>query len=225
VHVKDRLFSIIGHDLRGPIHTISHMMEMIKEKSLSEEENEYWIEKICETLVITSGLTENLLYWAKSQLDGIQANPANFNVRTVIDQNIALLKERAAEKKVLVTGLDETEPETVYGDQTMVDIVIRNLVENAVKFSEAGDTVTIAAEKKESSTVITVKDNGKGIPEEAQSKIFNKFTSYTTFGTASEKGSGLGLLLWKELVERNNGTLWFESKAGIGSSFFFSIPS
>lgn len=225
VHAKDRLFSIIGHDLRGPIHNVSQMMDIIKGKSLSEEEKEQWIEKACETLVITSNLAENLLYWAKSQLDGIRANPTGFDVRRLIDRNIMLLKQRAAEKKVSVRGLLIAEPETVYGDETMIDIVIRNLLENAVKFSEAGDTVIIATEKKESSTVITVKDNGRGIPEEAQSKIFNKFTSYTTFGTASEKGSGLGLLLCKELVERNKGILWFESKAGIGSSFCFTLPS
>jgi signal transduction histidine kinase len=225
VHVKDRLFSIIGHDLRGPIHTISHMMDIIKEKSLPEEESDYWIEKIDETLVITSSLVENLLYWAKSQLDGIQPNPASFDVRKLIDQNIMLLKQRAAEKKVIITGEGIAEPLMVYGDEIMIDIVMRNLLENAVKFSKAGDRVTLAAEKKEGFTVLTIQDNGKGIPEEAQSKIFNKYTSYTTFGTASEKGSGLGLLLCKELVERNNGTIWFESKTGLGSSFYFTVPS
>ncbi|WP_170227844.1 tetratricopeptide repeat-containing sensor histidine kinase [Mucilaginibacter frigoritolerans] len=225
VQVKDRLFSIIGHDLRGPIHTISQMMDVVKEKDLSEEEREFWIEKISEHLTITSHLVENLLYWAKSQMDGIYTNPASFDVQKVIEQNIMLLKARAAAKKVMVTGTGITSSGTVYGDETMIDIVIRNLVENAVKFSKEGDIVTIGAEKKESSTVIMVKDNGKGIPEEAQAKIFDKLSSYTTFGTASEKGSGLGLLLCKELVEKNNGTLWFESKKDIGSSFYFTIPS
>lgn len=225
VHVKDRLFSIIGHDLRGPIHTISRMMDMIKEKNVTEEESDYWIEKACETLTITSHLVENLLYWAKSQMDGIHTNPASFDVQKTIEQNITLLKARAAEKQVLITGMEMAASETVYGDETMIDIVIRNLAENAVKFSKAGDTVTIAAEKNKAFTVITVKDNGKGIPEESKAKIFDKFNSYTTFGTASEKGSGLGLLLCKELVEKNNGTLWFESMEGIGSSFYFTIPS
>jgi two-component system sensor histidine kinase/response regulator len=225
VHVKDRLFSIIGHDLRGPIHTISQMMDMVKEKGLSEEESDYWIEKVSETLTITAHLVENLLYWAKSQMDGIYTNPANFDVQKTIEQNIILLKARAAEKQVLIKGSESARSETVYGDETMIDIVIRNLAENAVKFSKAGDIVTIAAEKNEEFTVITVKDNGKGIPEESKAKIFDKFSSYTTFGTASEKGSGLGLLLCKELVEKNNGTLWFESMEGIGSSFHFTIPS
>ncbi|MGF7073291.1 two-component system sensor histidine kinase/response regulator [Mucilaginibacter sp. 3215] len=224
VHVKDRLFSIIGHDLRGPIHTISHMMDIVKEKSLSEEESDYWIEKIDETLIITSSLVENLLYWAKSQLDGIQLNPAGFDLRKLIDQNVMLLKQRAAEKKVVITSEEMAEPVMVFGDETMIDIVIRNLLENAVKFSKAGDHVTVTAEKSEAFAILKIRDNGKGIPEEAQSKIFNKYTSYTTFGTASEKGSGLGLLLCKELVERNNGTIWFESKAGIGSTFCFTVP-
>lgn len=225
VHVKDRLFSIIGHDLRGPIFTISHMMDIVKEKSLTEEENDYWIEKIDETLVITSSLVENLLYWAKSQLDGIQPNPASFDLRKLIDQNVMLLKQRAAEKKVVVTGVEIAGPMMVYSDETMIDIVIRNLMENAVKFSKVGDHVTLTAEKSGGFAVLKIQDNGKGIPEEAQSKIFNKYTSYTTFGTASEKGSGLGLLLCKELVESNNGTIWFESKAGVGTSFYFTVPS
>lgn len=223
--VKDRLFSIIGHDLRGPIYTVSQMMEMIKEDDLSKEEITYFIDKACDNLTATAHLVENLLYWAKSQMDGIHTNPVNFDVRKLIDQNVRLLKARAAEKKVMISGMDENEAETVYGDEVMIDIVIRNLVENAVKFSKAGDTVTVVAEKKERSTEITVKDNGKGIPEEAQAKIFDKFSSYTTYGTAAEKGSGLGLLLCKELVEKNNGTLWFESKTNMGTSFHFSIPS
>jgi signal transduction histidine kinase len=225
VHVKDRLFSIIGHDLRGPIQTVSQMMDIIKEKSLPQDEHDYWVDKICDTLITTSKLAENLLFWAKSQLDGMKPNPTCFDVQSVIDQNITLLKQRAAEKHVLITGIKNAEPGTVYGDETMIDIVIRNLLENAVKFSKAGDQITVTAEKKETFTVVTVKDNGKGIPTAAQSLIFNKFVSHTTFGTASEKGSGLGLLLCKELVESNNGTLWFESKEGIGSSFYFTIPS
>ncbi|WP_183579664.1 tetratricopeptide repeat protein [Mucilaginibacter sp. X5P1] len=225
VLVKDRLFSIIGHDLRGPIHALYQMINVLKEEDLSKEESEFWIEKAGEYLTITSHLLENLLYWAKSQMDGIYTNPANFDVQKVIEQNIMLIKARAVEKKVTVTAMNIIAPEIVYGDETMIDIVVRNLVENAVKFSKAGGVVTIGAEKKESLTLITVKDNGKGIPEEAQAKIFDKLSSYTTFGTASEKGSGLGLLLCKELVEKNNGTLWFESKTGIGSSFHFTIPS
>ncbi|SDS20703.1 Signal transduction histidine kinase [Mucilaginibacter mallensis] len=225
VLVKDRLFSIIGHDLRGPIHALYQMINVLKEEDLSEEESEFWIEKAGEYLTITSHLLENLLYWAKSQMDGIHTNPTRFDVQKVIEQNITLIKARAAEKKVTVTAMNITTPEIVYGDEIMIDIVIRNLVENAVKFSKAGDIVTLGAEKKESLTLITVKDNGKGIPEEAQAKIFDKLSSYTTFGTASEKGSGLGLLLCKELVEKNNGTLWFESKTDIGSSFYFTIPS
>ncbi|WP_259067735.1 tetratricopeptide repeat protein [Mucilaginibacter sp. X4EP1] len=224
VLVKDRLFSIIGHDLRGPIHAINQMLDMLKEGDLSEEESDFWIEKTSDHLTMTAHLVENLLYWAKSQMDGIHTNPVNFDVQKVIEQNVMLIKARAAEKKVTVTSMAATGAEIVYGDETMIDIVIRNLVENAVKFSKEGDIVTISAEKKELLTLITVNDNGKGIPEEAQAKIFDKLSSYTTYGTASEKGSGLGLLLCKELVEKNNGTLWFQSKTDIGSSFYFTIP-
>jgi len=224
IQVKDRLFSIIGHDLRGPVLTVRNMMNMVKEENMSEEETGYWIDKASEALVMTSSLVENLLYWAKSQLDGIKPNPTSFDPGKIIDQNVMLLKERAAEKKVELKGEAATGSQAVFADEIMIDIVVRNLLENAIKFSEKGDVVSIFAEKKDRSMVIAVKDNGKGIPKEAQDKIFNKYTSYTTFGTASEKGSGLGLLLCKELVEKNNGTIWFESMAGIGTTFYFTIP-
>jgi len=97
-------------------------------------------------------------------------------------------------------------------------------MENAIKFCKVGNTVILDAEKKGNHVIVSVKDNGQGIAPEAQNKIFNKFSSYTTFGTAKEKGSGLGLLLCKELVEKNDGTIWFESKLGEGSTFYFTIP-
>jgi signal transduction histidine kinase len=111
-----------------------------------------------------------------------------------------------------------------YADQAMVDIITRNLIENAVKFSKAGNLVAVSAEKTTDHILIAVKDEGTGILPEARSKIFNKFSSYTTFGTAKEKGSGLGLLLCKELVEKNNGTIWFESTPEKGSTFYFTLP-
>ena len=225
VQVRNRLFSIIGHDLRGPIHSINSMMGVIGDGGqFSAEDNKFLIEKARESLTSTTVLLDNLLYWAKSQMDGIEAKPANFDVEKIIARNISLLTARAAEKKIVLVQKGTMPPLNVYADEAMVDIVTRNLMENAIKFCKVGNTVILDAEKKGNHVIVSVKDNGQGIAPEAQNKIFNKFSSYTTFGTAKEKGSGLGLLLCKELVEKNDGTIWFESKLGEGSTFYFTIP-
>ena len=222
--VKNRLFSIIAHDLRGPVNSIWAMMKIIQTKGISGNESELLIVKAVDNLDLTAKLLDNLLYWAKSQMDGMQISPVPFDIQQTLDQNVSLSKARAAEKQVNVVINETTGPVTAYADQAMVDIITRNLIENAVKFSKAGNTVIVNAEKKEDHIIIAVKDQGAGISPEARSKIFNKFSSYTTFGTAKEKGSGLGLLLCKELVEKNNGTIWFESTPGEGSTFYFTLP-
>ncbi|HWK07585.1 MAG TPA: tetratricopeptide repeat-containing sensor histidine kinase [Puia sp.] len=222
--VKNRLFSIIAHDLRGPVNSIWSMMKIIQVKGISGAESGSLIGKAVDSLDLTAKLLDNLLYWAKSQMDGMQISPVSFDVQQTIDQNVTLSKARAAEKQVNITMDETTAPVMAYADQAMVDIITRNLIENAVKFSKAGNLVAVSAEKTTDHILIAVKDEGAGIPPEARSKIFNKFSSYTTFGTAKEKGSGLGLLLCKELVEKNNGTIWFESTPEKGSTFYFTLP-
>lgn len=225
VQVRNKLFSIIGHDLSGPIHSVRNVMDMIKSKKLTAEESEYFIARACENLSVTGVLLDNLLYWAKSQMDGVHVKADNFDITKVLEQNIALISPRAAEKKVTLHYSSIADPLTVYGDNAMIDIVTRNLLQNAVKFCKAGDTINLSTQKKGEEVVVCVKDTGKGIPIEDQAKIFNKNCSYTTFGTAKEKGSGLGLLLCKDLIEINGGSIWFESKPGQGTAFYYTIPT
>lgn len=222
--VRNRIFSIIAHDLRGPVHSISGMMDMLKTESMDEEDKGYFIEKASQSLHVTGNLLDNLLYWARSQMDGMQVNTIAFDIQQVIQQNIALIEARATEKSIRVFKEEGKDSQMVLADQAMIDIVIRNLVENAVKFLKAGNSVSIATEENEDKLIVSIKDDGQGIAPEVQSKIFNKYTSYSSFGTAQEKGSGLGLLLCKELVEKNHGNIWFESKPNEGTTFFFTIP-
>lgn len=222
--VRNRIFSIIAHDLRGPVHSITGMMDVLKTESMDEEEKVFFIENASQSLHVTANLLDNLLYWARSQMDGMQVNTIVFDIQQVIQQNIALIEARATEKSIKVCKEKGKLPQMVSADQAMIDIVIRNLVENAVKFLKAGNTVSIATEEKENELTVSIKDDGQGISQEAQSKIFNKYTSYSSFGTAQEKGSGLGLLLCKELVEKNQGKIWFESKPNKGTTFYFTIP-
>jgi signal transduction histidine kinase len=157
-------------------------------------------------------------------MDGIQVNAEYFDAEKIINQNTHFIKERADEKKVVINHQYFEGGATVYADPAMIDTVVRNLLQNALKFSKPGGTITITAEKKDGVAIISVADTGTGIPAENQHKIFNKFSSYTTYGTAREKGSGLGLLLCKELIEKNNGSIWFTSTPGNGSTFYFTVP-
>jgi two-component system sensor histidine kinase/response regulator len=232
--VKNKLLSIIGHDLRSPIGTLQGFVDLLRQSALSPEQIHHFSEKMGESLESTSRLLDNLLFWAKSQMEGIQVNAHPFDILPIIAQNRRLVQDRAAEKKITlsiggekVASPDGKEPATpilVYADEVMVDMVIRNLVENALKFSRAGDTVTITATAGKDNVALTVRDTGQGIPMENQDKIFRSIT-YTTTGTSREKGSGLGLSLCRELVEKNGGEIRFVSEPGKGTAFTFTLPA
>jgi len=157
-------------------------------------------------------------------METVEPNKVFFNIQVTIDEIISLLKQRADEKKITLLQTGSTNHLEVYADKTMIEMVIRNLAENALKFSSAGDTVTISVAQQNNNILVSVKDTGIGIPAEAKSKIFDKSTLYTTYGTKSEKGSGLGLVLCQELVELHNGSIGFESTPGAGSNFYFTLP-
>jgi signal transduction histidine kinase len=176
-----------------------------------------------ESLLDTASLLDNLLFWAKSQMNGLQARPQEFDIVPVLKQNAQLIGSRALKKKILLSLDAPPEPLTVFADQAMVDLVIRNLLDNALKFSGEGDIVRLSTAITPKGVEISVSDTGKGIPDQYQSKIFNT-VSFTTPGTSYEKGSGLGLSLCKDMIERNNGNIWFESTAGVGTTFTFLLP-
>jgi signal transduction histidine kinase len=140
-----------------------------------------------------------------------------------VEENVRLAKGHADTKRVQISA-KVAAPAIAFADKATVDIVIRNLMNNAIKFSRAGDQLSLSVVDQEKFVKITVQDTGTGIPAEKQSKLFNGVTGFTTPGTSNEKGTGLGLPLCKELVEKNGGTIWFESEPGKGSSFMFTIP-
>jgi two-component system sensor histidine kinase/response regulator len=224
--VKNKLLSIIGHDLRSPIATLKGLVDLMRQSVLSPEQIQYFSKQMSDNLEGTSYLLDNLLFWAKSQMEGMQANPTPFNIRPVIEQNSRLMQRRATEKKItLHTDIDDASGQLIVrADEIMIDLVIRNLTENALKFSRAGDIVTITATRGQAAISITVRDTGQGIPPEDQQKIFRSIT-YTTTGTSREKGSGLGLSLCKELLEKNGGRIDFVSQPGKGTAFTFTLPS
>ncbi|MDO6430103.1 tetratricopeptide repeat-containing sensor histidine kinase [Flavitalea sp. BT771] len=224
-HVKNKLLSIIGHDLRSPIATLQGFVDLLQQSALSQEQILHFSGKMSESLVGTSQLLNNLLHWAKSQMEGMQVNARDIDVRTLIGQNKRLAQGRAEKKQVVLLSEEATSPVMAFADEVMVDLVIRNLVENAIKFCGPADTISLSTLAGEANVAVTIKDTGQGIAAADHDKIFNQSVSYTTAGTAREKGSGLGLFLCKELVEKNGGRIWFESEPGKGTSFTFTLPA
>ena len=221
--LKIKLFSIIGHDLRSPVATLIGFVDLLKTSTLSPDQVRQFGVQMSESLMDTASLLDNLLFWAKSQMDGLQIRAQAFDVVPVVKQNARLIANRALKKKILLSLEVPSVPVMVFADEAMVDLVIRNLVDNALKFSREGDTIRLSADVAGEGVEISISDTGKGIPAEDQPKIFNT-NSFTTPGTSREKGSGLGLSLCKEMIEKNNGRIWFESASAAGTTFTFRLP-
>ena len=170
-------------------------------------------------------LLEDLLSWSRSQLDQIEFTPVDCNLRALIEENIALLQSRAKEKGVALSH--ETPPSlSATLDRSMMGTVLRNLLNNALKFTAPGGRVLVSASQKGESVEIIVRDTGTGMSQEQLENLFRiDAKPVSTQGTSGEKGSGLGLILCKEFVEKNGGMIRAESVAGEGSSFFISLPS
>jgi two-component system sensor histidine kinase/response regulator len=220
--VKDRLFSIIGHDLRSPFNTIKGFIAIMRVGGLTEEEIKNITITIEQQLNSTLNLLNNLLYWSWSQMQGITANPADMVINPIIENNINLLLPNAIKKNIqLHNCLDKKL--RVKADENMIDTIIRNLLANAIKFTYHNGEVKFSYKDDTDRYIFCVSDTGVGMTETQLKNLFDvKGTS--TFGTAHEKGTGLGLQICKEFLERNHGTIWVESEVNKGSSFYFTLP-
>lgn len=220
--LKDKLFSIIAHDLRSPLFSLISMLNIAKQEQFSEENFRSILGELSSNVNHTTALLENLLTWAKNQMHGARINPVSFQINEVVNARIEALEELARQKGVdIVNRIDSGV--TVYADRDMLDIVLRNLVTNAIKFSHRGGNITISNSYSGDNLVVCVEDQGVGIEPENLKKIFgNQIIS--TPGTNNEKGTGLGLVLCKDFITMNNGSIWVESEPGSGSRFFFTLP-
>ncbi len=222
-HVKDRLFSIISHDLRSPLSSLRNTLNLIQNGVFSESELKQILERLSDKLGLTSGLLDNLLNWARSQLHGLEINPRPINMAVIMSDALRLLKAQA-DHKAITLKTRFTEQLYALADEEMVKVVLRNLISNAIKFSFPGNTVFVDATLlDENYLVVSVKDNGMGIEVNDLPKILGN-EHFTTIGTDQEKGTGLGLLLSKEFVEKNGGRIWVRSTTGKGSTFSFTLP-
>ena len=223
--VKDKLFSIIGHDLRGPIGGFKSLIELlISDYDLSDTKSLIEIlQMIQKTANSTYDLLENLLTWARSQRNEIVYAPEELKLQKIVSSTIDLFTELTQNKGISIIN-DVQENTIVYADKNMLMTVLRNLISNAIKFTSTGKQILITADKNDTEQMITIKDEGTGISPENLLKLFRNTEHLTTFGTNGEKGSGLGLLLCKDFIEKHNGKIWAESELDKGSAFKFTLP-
>ncbi|MEA3316575.1 MAG: PAS domain S-box protein [Bacteroidota bacterium] len=222
---KDKFFSIIAHDLKNPFGTTMNFAQLLKlyYNKNSDEKNLRIINNIYKGAKNAYNLLENLLDWSRSQTNRIEVNFKTFNISELIKNIINLEEKRVEEKKIkLSTSIEENIE--VYADIDMINTVIRNLVSNAIKFTNENGEISIKAKNVKNKLILSVSDNGVGIKPEVIKTLFKIDTSYSTAGTNKEMGTGLGLILCKEFVEKNGGEIWVESTENIGSTFYFDIP-
>lgn len=223
---RDKLYSVIAHDLRSPMGSIKMVLNMmilnLPVEKIGSEMYEL-LTMVNQTTEDVFSLLDNLLKWTKSQIGNLNVVYQDIDVVEVVDSVIDVFNIVAGLKKITIRE-EKTEKLPVSADIDMLKTVIRNLLSNAIKFSNENSEVVVKMEEQGDMAVISVKDNGCGIDEEGQKKLLHTDTHFSTFGTNNEEGSGLGLLLCQDFVVKNGGKLWFTSKKGEGSTFYFSVP-
>jgi len=222
---KDKFFSIIGHDLKGPLNSLTSFSHLLinHTASLTEEEIRTIARDLDKSLKNLYELLENLLGWARSQTGKIEFNPENFNIAVVVRENIHLLAKAALNKKIKIEMLVDEEV-MVNADINSVKTVTRNLLSNAIKFTNDEGVITIFIDEWKDCVEVGIHDTGVGMSKDDQKKIFDISAKHSTLGTNKEKGTGLGLILCKEFIERNNGNISVDSEEGVGTTFKFTLP-
>lgn len=224
---KDKFFSIIAHDLRSPLGNVYSIAELLNNSinEFNKESLNYWIKALYESSVSTLGLLDNLLTWSRSQRNIIPYKPEIINLYSVAYGNVDIINS-AAQKKIITINLELDKNTEIFADKEMLNTIFRNLLSNAVKFTHQKGVITISATAAQNDYVtIAVSDNGIGISEEDVPNIFKIEYNRSTKGTDGEQGTGLGLVLCKEFVEKNKGKIWIESELGKGTTFYFKLPA
>lgn len=223
---KDKLFSVIAHDLRLPFNGILGFLELLldKEAGYSDPEKENFIKIIADSSRTTLSLLENLLEWSKIQSGNTGFNPVLHKLGDIVNNVLEQTEINANHKNIQLVS-EISEKITVLADSGMLKSILRNLIVNAIKYTNQGGTISVSARQDKKNTTVSVKDNGIGIENEILGKLFDVTEKISTIGTKNEKGSGLGLVLCKEFVVKHGGDIWAESQKGQGSTFIFTLPS
>ena len=222
---KDRFISVLGHDLKTTFNNLLGLSEVLTEDihMLNTEQVENIANDINKSAQITSNLLEDILMWARCQQGSIPFKPKKLRFAEICRNTLEAFS-LAAHSKIITINCSSADQIYVFADSDMLKTVLRNLVSNAIKFTNKGGAINICAEENSENLTISISDNGTGIPPENLAKLFDISEVLTTKGTAGETGTGLGLLLCKEFIEKHGGKIWVESEAGRGSVFKFILP-
>jgi len=222
---KDKFFSVIAHDLSNQFHVLLGLSDLLllNENLFDETKKSEYIKKINKTSYDLYKLLQNLLDWSRMQQNRIEWNPQKINLRHLVATTLLTLAVQAGEKRISLTSHIDTDL-YAYGDPKTIEMVIRNLVLNALKFTYPEGAIRITGREDEECQEITVTDTGIGIAAENIEKLFRIDVHYSTQGTNKEKGTGLGLILCKDFIQKNRGRIWVESEERQGSRFIFTIP-
>lgn len=221
--VKNKLFSVIAHDLKTPIYALRNLFRSMQQQNLPAKEIKSMLPDVVNDLNYTSGLMENLLSWAKSQMQSEAVNTQKLDIAYMIDEVIHLLHLQADAKQLWVENKLAETPVFIMADKDMISLVLRNLLSNAIKFTPEKGSISISLNEMPATVEVLIKDTGTGISADAMQKI-NSNDYFTTNGTAQEPGTGLGLMLCKEFLMKNGGQMQIQSEPGEGSIFSFTLP-
>ena len=223
---RDKMYSVIAHDLRSPMSSMKMLLNTIMmsvEKDKIDPDIFDMLEMSNKTSEEVFSLLDNLLKWTKSQLGKLTVIPQKLDISGLADGVVEVMNSVAEVKHIKLIRTDH-ESFFVYVDIEMIKSVLRNLISNAVKFSNPDSEIKVGIKAEDGKVIVSVTDSGKGIKKEDQHKLLKDSTHFTTYGTNSEEGSGLGLLLCRDFARKNGGELWFESEENLGSVFSFSLP-
>ena len=223
---RDKLYSVIAHDLRSPLASIKMVLNMmvlgVSEDVIGKEMYQM-LQMVNHSTEDVFSLLDNLLKWTKSQIGKLNVVYQDFRIDEVVEGVLDIFSLVSKSKNIQLVN-DSIDTVTVHADVDMVKTILRNLLSNALKFSYEGSQIIIGSQVETDKVIISVKDSGKGMSAEDKEKLLKTETHFSRYGTNNEEGSGLGLLLCQDFAIKNGGDLWFESEEGKGSTFFFSIP-
>jgi two-component system, sensor histidine kinase and response regulator len=221
--LKDKVFSVISHDLRTPVNSIILLLKSIEKVGLSAEDFKAYLPEIRNNMEQTGNLMNNLFTWARSQIQQTEITASEISITRLTEQTIRFLERNAAEKNIRIIN-EVTWDSFAFADENSAQIILRNLLANAIKFTGSGGSVKIKSENAGEFINVIIEDTGIGIPADKQELLFSD-CYYSSPGTNRETGTGLGLLICRDLVQKNGGSLLFTSTEGKGSTFTFSLPN
>lgn len=226
---KDKMFNVIAHDIRDPLAVLVNLIELIEEDMQEEEfikhkgNHQELVEEMGEQINNAFLLVESLLEWFHTQRGGMLFNPVVRDLGEVVQTTITMMKVKINSKQLNVNSAI-AEHVYVYADKDMLDLIIRNLVSNAVKFTEIGGSIQLSSEVRQDKVVVAIRDTGQGISADEASYLLQDEFPISKRGTSGEQGVGLGLSICREFIQLNGGEIWFDSSPGVGTTFYFSLP-